>query len=184
MSDLKSLPLPLKGKGSGDRVVQVQQIWAPWRIQYILQADEKNGCFLCQKPKEDSDESNLVLHRGTYNFIILNSYPYNPGHLLLAPYRHVGRLDELTDLESREHFDMLKQITRLLAEAIKPAGFNIGMNLGKIAGAGLEDHIHTHIVPRWQGDTNFMPVIAGTKVMSQALVDVYQKLKEKLSGFF
>jgi len=157
----------------------MEQLWAPWRIEYILQA-EKGGCFLCGKPKEANDESNLILYRGKSNFIILNSFPYNPGHLMVVPYRHIGHLDELADEEAKEHFDLVKRSLKLLIEVIKPAGFNIGMNLGKVAGAGVDDHIHTHIVPRWQGDTNFMPVISNTKVLPEALASTYKKLKASL----
>lgn len=159
----------------------MEQIWAPWRIEYIVQA-EKSGCFLCQKPKEDNDESNFILYRGESNFVVLNSFPYNPGHLMVAPYHHIAHLDQLSNAESKEHFDMLKLSIRILTEVIKPAGFNIGMNLGKIAGAGLDDHLHTHIVPRWQGDTNFMPVVSNTKVLPEALAATYKKLKDGLSG--
>jgi ATP adenylyltransferase len=157
----------------------MEQIWAPWRIEYILQA-KKGSCFLCQKPKEDDDVSNLILCRGENNFIILNTFPYNLGHLMVAPYRHIAHLDELTEAESKEHFDMIKRSLRLLTEVIKPAGFNIGMNLGKVAGAGLEAHLHTHIVPRWQGDTNFMPIVSNTKVLPEALSATYKKLKNGL----
>jgi ATP adenylyltransferase len=157
----------------------MEHMWAPWRVEYILQA-EKKGCFLCEKPKESNDEANLVLYRGKGNFIILNFFPYNPGHLMVAPYRHIGHLDELTDEEAREHFDLVKQSLRLLVEVTKPAGFNIGINLGKVSGAGVDDHIHTHIVPRWQGDTNFMPVISNTKVVSEALTATYKRLKDGL----
>jgi len=160
----------------------MEQIRAPWRIEYIehtLKA-EKGGCFLCQKPNEDNDESNLILYRGESNFIILNSFPYNPGHLMAAPYRHVGRLEDLTDAESKEHFALIKRSIKVLTEVIKPAGFNIGMNLGKVAGAGVDDHLHTHIVPRWQGDTNFMPVVSNTKVLSEALTATYNKLKDSM----
>jgi ATP adenylyltransferase len=157
----------------------MEHIWAPWRIEYVLQA-EKDGCFLCEKPKEDNDEPNLILLRGKSNFIILNSFPYNPGHLMIVPYRHIGHLDGLTDEEAKEHFDLVKRSLRLLTEVIKPTGFNIGMNLGKVAGAGVDDHVHTHIVPRWQGDTNFMPVISDTKVLPEALVATYKKLKDGL----
>ncbi len=159
----------------------MEQIWAPWRMEYILQA-EKSGCFLCQKPKQDNDEANFILYRGESNFIILNSFPYNPGHLMVAPYRHTGHLDDLTEAESKEHFTMIKLSVRLLTEVAKPTGFNIGMNLGKVAGAGLDDHLHTHIVPRWQGDTNFMPVVSNTKVLPEALMATYSKLKAGLSN--
>jgi ATP adenylyltransferase len=157
----------------------MEYLWAPWRVEYILQT-EKVGCFLCQTPKEDNDDANLILHRGKSNFVIMNSYPYNPGHLLIAPYHHIGNLDKLTDEEVKEHFDLIKLSLRLLSEVTKPAGFNMGMNLGKVSGAGLDDHLHTHIVPRWQGDTNFMPVISDTKVVSEALAATYKKLKDGL----
>lgn len=159
----------------------MEQLWAPWRIEYIVHA-EKGGCFLCEKPKEANDESNLILCRGKSNFIILNSFPYNPGHLMVVPYHHIGHLDGLTDEEAKEHFDLVKRSLRLLIEVVKPAGFNIGMNLGKVAGAGVDDHIHTHIVPRWQGDTNFMPVISNTKVLPEALAAAYKKLKDGLQN--
>lgn len=155
----------------------MEQIWAPWRIEYVLQA-EKGGCILCGKPAEDNDEPNLILYRGKSNFIILNAFPYNPGHLMVSPYRHIWRLEDLSDTESKEHFDMIKLGVKLLSEITKPAGFNIGMNLGKVAGAGIDDHLHTHIVPRWQGDTNFMPVLANTRVLPEALAATYKKLKD------
>ena len=159
----------------------MEQIWAPWRIEFILKGGE-SGCFLCKKPKEDDDESSFILYRGGSNFIILNAYPYNPGHLLVAPYRHIGLLEELTDVESKEHFDLVKLSVRLLTSVLQPTGFNTGMNLGKVAGAGIADHIHTHIVPRWQGDTNFMPVVSDTKVLPEALVVTYNKLKDGIGG--
>jgi len=159
----------------------MEQLWAPWRIEFILRG-EQSDCFLCQKPKLDDDEANLILYRGEYNFIILNAFPYNPGHLLVAPYRHVGQLENLTDVESIEHFDLIKLCVKFLTDVLQPHGFNTGMNLGKIAGAGVADHIHTHIVPRWQGDTNFMPVVADTKVLPEALSNTYNKLKEGIKN--
>jgi len=112
----------------------------------------------------------------------LNSFPYNPGHLLISPYRHVGSLDALTDDEAREHFQLIKLGLKVLTNVTKPAGFNMGMNLGKVSGAGLDDHIHTHMVPRWQGDTNFMAVTSDTKVVSEGLAATYQKLKAGLQN--
>lgn len=158
----------------------MEQIWAPWRIEYIVKA-EQSDCFLCQKPKEDEDESNLIIYRGESNFIILNSFPYNPGHVMVAIYRHVGRLEDLTDLESEEHVRLVKRSIKLLRAVLNPAGFNVGINLGRVAGAGVEDHIHTHIVPRWQGDSNFMPVVSNTKVLPEALAATYKKLKAHIS---
>jgi len=158
---------------------EIEQIWAPWRIEYILQTHQE-GCILCQKPKENSDEQNLILYRGKSNFIMLNAFPYNPGHLMVAPYRHIAKLEDLTDAEAKEHLDMVRLSVNLLKKTTKPAGFNIGMNLGRVAGAGIDDHIHCHIVPRWQGDTNFMPVVAKTKVLPQALSESYTVLKKSL----
>jgi len=157
----------------------MEQIWAPWRIEYILKAAE-DGCILCQKPKEDTDASNFILYRGESSYIILNSFPYNPGHLMVAPYRHIGRLEDMSEAESSEHLSLTKQSVKLLTAVMNPNGFNIGMNLGKVAGAGIEGHIHTHIVPRWQGDTNFMPVVFDTRVIPEALASTYDRLKEGL----
>ena len=158
----------------------MKKIWAPWRIQYILQADKEKGCILCDKPNEKDDRLNYILRRGNYNFIILNAYPYTPGHLMVAPYRHINNLTDINDEESKEHTNLIKLCIRLLKAEMRPDGFNIGMNLGKVAGAGIEGHIHTHIVPRWNGDHNFMSVIADTRVLSQALIETYDKLEARL----
>ena len=156
----------------------MERIWAPWRIEYILM-EKPEGCILCEKPEEDKDEQNYILYRGDKNFIILNSYPYNPGHLMVAPYRHTGNLEELTGEERNEHFEMVSRAIRALREAFNPGGFNIGANIGKVAGTGIDDHFHSHIVPRWQGDTNYMPVLADVRVLPEALAETYQKLKGK-----
>jgi len=156
----------------------VKQIWAPWRIEYI-QMEKPEGCILCDKPKQKDDAANYILYRGDKNFIIMNSYPYNPGHLMVAPYRHLANLEELTDEERREHLDIVSRAIRILKREFNPGGFNIGINIGRVAGAGIDDHVHTHIVPRWQGDTNFMPVIANVRVMPEALAETYEKLKGK-----
>ena len=156
----------------------MKEIWAPWRIEYI-QMEKPEGCILCDKPKQKDDVANYTLYRGGKNFVIMNSYPYNPGHLMVAPYRHVANLQELTDEERNEHFNMVSRGVELLKETFNPTSFNIGMNIGRVAGAGIDDHIHTHIVPRWQGDTNFMPVIADARVMPEALAETYDKLKGK-----
>jgi ATP adenylyltransferase len=156
----------------------MEHIWAPWRIEYILM--EKEGeCILCEKPKEDKDEQNYILYRGKGNFIILNSYPYNPGHLLVAPYRHTGNLEDLTEEERNEHFEMVSRSIKVLREAFNPGGFNIGANMGKVAGAGIDDHFHSHIVPRWQGDTSCITVTADVRVVPQALAEAYKILKGK-----
>lgn len=156
----------------------MKQIWAPWRIEYI-QMEKPKGCILCEKPRENKDVQNYILYRGEKNFVILNSYPYNPGHLLVAPYRHVGNLEELADDELHEHFEIVRQSVKLLKQAFTPDGFNLGVNLGAVAGAGIVDHFHTHIVPRWSGDTNFMPVIAEARVLPEALSETYRKLEDK-----
>jgi len=156
----------------------MEQIWAPWRIEYILM-EKATGCILCQKPKQKNDASNFILYRGDKNFVIMNSFPYNPGHLMIAPYRHVANLDELTNEELHEHIEIVSRSIKVLRQLFNPGGFNLGINMGKTAGAGIEDHVHTHIVPRWQGDTNFMPIISDTKVIPEALAETYNRLKGK-----
>jgi ATP adenylyltransferase len=156
----------------------MEQIWAPWRIEYI-EMEKAKGCILCDKPKENNDAPNYILYRGKKNFVILNSYPYNPGHLMVAPYRHVASLEELTNEELSEHFEIVSRSLKVLRRVFNPGGFNIGINMGKVAGAGIDDHIHTHIVPRWPGDTNFMPVIADVRVLPEALAETYDRLKDE-----
>jgi len=156
----------------------MEHIWAPWRIEYI-QMEKPEGCILCEKPGEDNDALNYILYRGDKNFIILNSYPYNPGHLLVAPYRHVANMEELTEEERNEHFEMVSHCVTVLRQVFNPGGFNIGANMGKVAGAGIEDHFHTHVVPRWQGDTNFVTIMADVRVIPEALAEMYLKLKGK-----
>ncbi|MDI6872904.1 HIT family protein [Candidatus Solincola sp.] len=160
----------------------MERLWRPWRMQYIRMAQE-NGegeCIFCTKPAEGDDRSSLILQRGERCFIIMNLFPYNTGHLMVSPYRHVGELEDL----DREELEELMRLTVLAVETIKeamrPQGFNLGMNLGKVSGAGYDEHLHMHVVPRWQGDTNFMPVVAGTKVMPESLEENYSRLKEAL----
>ena len=154
----------------------MEHLWAPWRMQYITKPKE-GDCIFCTKPKQNSDSANLILYRGKNNFIILNAYPYNPGHLLVVFYRHIANMKDLTDEEAKEHFELIQESITLLKNTIYPAGFNIGLNIGKVAGAGVEGHLHTHIVPRWQGDVNFMPVIGETRVVSEGLDATYEKLR-------
>ena len=156
----------------------MKQLWAPWRIEYI-KMEKPAECILCNKPKQKDDAANYILYRGDKNFIIMNRYPYNSGHLMIAPYRHIANLEELTDEERHEHFEIVSRSVKILRQLFNPAGFNLGINMGKVAGAGIDDHIHTHIVPRWLGDTNFMPVIADTKVINEALAETYKKLQGK-----
>ncbi|MBI2836385.1 MAG: HIT domain-containing protein [Chloroflexi bacterium] len=156
----------------------MEYIWAPWRVAYV-RLEKQAGCFLCDKPRETDDTGNYILYRGEKNFVIMNSYPYNPGHLMVCPFRHIATPEELALEELLEHFDIINRAMKALRETLRPEGFNLGMNIGKVAGAGIDTHVHTHIVPRWQGDTNFMPVVSGTKVISEALADTYRQLKTK-----
>jgi len=156
----------------------MERIWAPWRIKYI-ETSKPEECILCEKPAGNDDARNYILYRGEKNFVILNGYPYNPGHLMVAPYRHVSSPEELNEEERNEHYEIVSRCINVLRQVLNPGGFNVGMNIGKAAGAGIEDHIHTHVVPRWQGDTNFMPVLADVRVIPEALADTYQKLKGK-----
>jgi ATP adenylyltransferase len=149
-------------------------------MQYILQADKGKGCILCDKPKEKRDKENYILYRGKSNFIMLNAYPYAPGHLMIAPYRHIGNVTDAHGKEAREHVELIQLCIKLLSKEVNAASFNIGMNIGRVAGAGVEGHIHTHIVPRWSGDNNFMAVVAGVRVLSEGLEATYTKLKAGL----
>jgi ATP adenylyltransferase len=156
-------------------------IWAPWRIDYILDA-KSDGCFLCDALGSDEDERNLVLERRETCFSIFNRYPYSNGHLLVAPNAHKAELAELDDDELTEVMRLTRDTQQLLGRAISPHGFNIGLNLGRCAGAGVPGHLHVHIVPRWDGDTNFMPVTGDTKVIVQSLAALYQLLRQQLES--
>jgi len=156
-------------------------LWAPWRMAYIAR-DREQGCLLCSKLKERDDRGNLILYRRSQSFVILNRFPYTSGHLMVVPNRHVASLDELNEGEMVELMALLKQSMLILKRALKPDGFNVGMNIGKVAGAGIDDHIHFHIVPRWNGDTNFMPVLVETKVMPEYLEKTYDKLISFVEG--
>ena len=153
-------------------------LWAPWRMEYIENADKDEGCIFCDKPKENRDKENLIIHRGEMGFVMMNKYPYNSGHVMIVPYQHTGEFSSLSREEKMELFNLLISSKDALTEIMKPQGFNIGMNLGRIAGAGIVDHLHFHIVPRWSGDTNFMPIISHTKVVSEGLKQTWEKLKQ------
>jgi len=156
----------------------MKKLWAPWRIQYILHVDsEKEGCIFCVKPKENKDEKNLILFRGEKTFVMMNLFPYNTGHLMVAPFRHTGGFVELDEEEGKEIFKLTQLSLKILKEVMEPDGFNLGTNIGRVAGAGYEDHVHLHIVPRWSGDTNFMPIIADVKIIPEGLKETYKKLK-------
>jgi ATP adenylyltransferase len=155
----------------------VKQLWAPWRLEYIQGADEQEGCIFCSARAGD-DETGLVVHRGEGAFVLLNKFPYASGHLMVAPYRHEAEFGELDSAEVLEVHRLAATGLGALAEAMRPAGFNLGWNLGRIAGAGILDHVHLHVVPRWAGDTNFMPVLADVKVLPEALEQTRRRLVE------
>jgi ATP adenylyltransferase len=155
----------------------LRRLWAPWRLEYIQSADQQDGCIFCLAPRLD-DEAGLVVHRGERAFVLLNRYPYASGHLMVAPYRHEGELGALTAEEALEIHRLTATGVGVLGDVMAPQGFNLGWNLGRIAGAGIVDHAHQHIVPRWAGDTNFMPVLADVKVMPEALESTRRKLAE------
>lgn len=155
------------------------RIWAPWRLAYVKDAskDAEADCIFCTRPAEHQDEKNLIVHRAERCFVVLNLYPYTNGHLMVAPYEHLGRLQDLPGETLTEMMAVAQQAISRLEEVFEPQGFNVGFNQGRVAGAGFTHHIHLHVVPRWGGDTNFMPVIADTKVMPQTLEQSYEALK-------
>ena len=154
---------------------ELETLWAPWRFEYF----EKSGTtdFLAEAARASDDAAHLVLVRRKNSFLIMNRYPYTVGHLMAVPYRKVGELRDLGENEVGELFSLVVRAQELLRKVTKAQGFNIGINVGECAGAGVPDHLHIHIVPRWSGDTNFMPMLSGTRVLSQVLHDLYQKLK-------
>ena len=154
----------------------MDNLWAPWRIKYI-QAKKNTGCIFCQKLRQKKDRTNFIVKRGKFVFSILNIFPYNNGHTLIVPYRHIDSLEKLSNDELIEMFEFIKQTTKQIKSKLKAQGFNIGFNIGKVAGAGIDKHLHVHIVPRWEADTNFMPVLSGTKIISQSLEELYNILK-------
>lgn len=158
----------------------MDNLWAPWRAEYIT-ADKDKRCIFCAAPEKDPADS-LLLFKGPLSIIILNKFPYNSGHLMIAPVRHVARLEDLTVEESTDMFRLLRHSTAALTKAAKPGGFNVGLNLGAPAGAGIADHLHTHVVPRWDGDTNFMPVLSETKVIPEHLLRTLARLKPFFNG--
>jgi len=155
------------------------RIWAPWRLAYVKDAskDIEEECIFCAKPAQGDDEANLIVHRGEHSFVILNLYPYTNGHLMVAPFAHVGRIQDLPAETVAEMMDFAQRSMTRLEDVYSPHGYNVGFNQGRVAGAGVEHHIHLHVVPRWGGDTNFMPVIADTRVMPQTLEQSYEALK-------
>jgi len=156
-----------------------KNLWAPWRINYIQSLDKPGDCFICRnRDNPRDDDKNLVLWRSGKSIVILNRYPYNNGHLLIAPARHIGELDQATDEELLDMTKLIRESQKALSLAIKPHGFNVGMNFGRCAGAGLPEHLHIHVVPRWSGDTNFINVCSDADVISQSLIELLDLLRQ------
>lgn len=153
----------------------MENLFAPWRMEYIEKGG-KDSCIFCDVFKENNDEKNLILIRSIHSFLILNRYPYNNGHLMVVSNLHKKEIEEFNNDELLDIFSLLSKGIQVLKKVLSPQGFNIGINLGEVAGAGVKDHFHIHIVPRWQGDTNFMPLLSETKVISEHLRTTYNKL--------
>ena len=152
------------------------QLWAPWRLEYVQSGGDAEACVFCAAGAPDGDDG-LVVHRGERAFVVMNLYPYSNGHVMAAPYRHVASPGDLDEAERAELWALLDRSVRALTAAMSPHGFNAGLNLGRVAGAGIEDHLHLHVVPRWNGDTNFMPVLADVKVMPEHITRTAEKLR-------
>ena len=153
----------------------MKHLWAPWRLEYI-KAARSEGCIFCTLPQEGRDRDHGIVYQGRSAYVILNAFPYNSSHLMIVPRRHVARPDELSDPERLEVFHLMAAAMRAVSEVYRPEGYNVGMNLGRAAGAGIDDHLHLHVVPRWIGDTNFMPVLGETKVLPEDLTATYDRL--------
>ncbi|HWP53201.1 MAG TPA: HIT domain-containing protein [Pyrinomonadaceae bacterium] len=162
----------------------MERLWSPWRLEYITNTSPgqpQNACIFCEAQKNPAhDAQSLIVHRGLHNFVILNKYPYTSGHLMIAPNSHLGHLSAAPKEVTDEMMDLLKRSQKALIDAYNPEGFNVGMNLGKVAGAGVADHLHMHILPRWGGDTNFMSTVGETRVLPEDLSVTYQKLSGKI----
>ncbi len=154
----------------------MKQLWAPWRIEFITQA-KPTECILCFKPRENRDRENFILYRARHCFVMMNIYPYNNGHLLISPYQHTSTLENLDSEILADMMGVLRRCVKVIKQALSSEGMNIGLNLGKVAGAGIENHLHFHIVPRWSGDTSFMAVMADVRVIPEHLKATYGKLR-------
>ena len=155
-------------------------LWTPWRYAYVTGAQKPTGCIFCEAFKQKDDRAALILYRGSHCFIILNTFPYTSGHVMVVPNEHVDQLEKLSAPATHELIDLCQRMEQVLREVYHPDGVNLGMNIGRAAGAGVADHIHTHVLPRWVGDTNFMTTTAETRVLPEALETTYQRLREKL----
>ncbi|MCS7043427.1 MAG: HIT domain-containing protein [Bryobacteraceae bacterium] len=160
----------------------MDRLWSPWRYHYVSTVSPGDECIFCAKAREEREEENLILWRGRLNYALLNLFPYTTGHLMITPYRHVAQLEELTDEEATELMLATRQAVRCLRAVYRPQGFNLGMNLGECAGAGIAGHLHMHVLPRWTGDANFMTTIAETRVMPEDLRETWRKLAAAFRG--
>ncbi len=160
----------------------MEDLWAEWRSDFVLGKKEEY-CVFCKKGRQKKQQQNLILYNGEYSFVIINLYPYNPGHLLVVPYRHLKHIESLTEDEHAEMIELVVLSVKLLKKKFKPHGLNIGMNIGAVAGAGIEYHLHYHIVPRFNGDTNFLPVVGKTKLQSVGLNIIYERLKPEFDRY-
>lgn len=166
----------------------MDRLWSPWRYRYVSKADplassggtasSQDSCIFCVKPQQNTDEENLILYRGSLNFVLLNLYPYTSGHLMVAPYAHVATLEDASEDIAAEMMALTRRAQRHLREAYSPAGFNLGMNIGASAGAGVAGHIHMHVLPRWVGDANFMTTVGETRVIPEDLATAWRKLRD------
>ena len=159
----------------------MEQVFAPWRIEWIKRDDGNDDiedCVFCELPERDADRENLIVARSDHAFVMLNNYPYNPGHAMVIPHAHTGEYGDLTDEQLLDHARLKQRTFDALEVALEPDGFNAGLNLGDGAGGSIDDHLHTHVVPRWQGDTNFMPVLSDTSVIVEALEDTYERVHD------
>ena len=156
----------------------MERLWAPWRLQYVTQEQKEDGCIFCNKPKLGDDRAARIVRRGSLAYVMLNTFPYNNGHLMVAPFAHVANLEDLPPETLHEMMDLAQQCARVFKLSFHPDGLNLGFNLGAAAGAGIKDHLHLHLVPRWVGDTNFMPVVADVRVIPQSLDQTYDQLVE------
>ncbi len=159
----------------------MKPLWAPWRMEYIL-GPKAHGCLFCVKPAEQKDRENLILYRGRHAYVIMNKFPYSNGHLMVVPYVHTSSLDNLPDADMLDIIKLAKLSSDCLTKAFHPEGFNVGINIGEAAGAGIEEHLHMHIVPRWAGDANFMTITGEIRVIPEHILDTYDKLYPIFAG--
>ncbi|MCL6545478.1 MAG: HIT domain-containing protein [Bryobacteraceae bacterium] len=159
----------------------MDRLWSPWRYTYVSEANSSQGCIFCLKPAENQDDRNFIVHRARLNYVLLNLYPYTTGHLMIAPYAHVPTLEETPEETLGEMILLAREAERALRGVYRPAGFNLGMNIGECAGAGVAGHIHLHVVPRWPADSNFMTTVGETRVLPERLEDTYAKLLKEFS---